>query len=53
MITLPGTGDNIADVADGSGNTDIGIVAADVQADKVVIHVLYKVMIPDTNNYSL
>ncbi|MEN8789592.1 MAG: fasciclin domain-containing protein [Flavobacteriaceae bacterium] len=49
-ITLPGTGDNIADVTDGSGNTDIGIIAVDVQADNGVIHVLNKVMIPDTNN---
>lgn len=49
-ITLPGTGDNIADVTDGSGNTDIGIIAVDVQADNGVIHILNKVMIPDTSN---
>ena len=49
-INLPGTGDNIADVTDGSGTTDIGIIAVDVQADNGVIHVLNKVMIPDTNN---
>ena len=50
IITLPGTGDNIADVEDGAGNTDIGIIAVDVQADNGVIHVLNKVLLPDTNN---
>ncbi len=49
-ITLPGTGDNIANVTDGAGNTDIGIVVVDVQANNGVIHVLNKVMIPDTTN---
>jgi uncharacterized surface protein with fasciclin (FAS1) repeats len=49
-INLPGTGDNIADVTDGSGVNDIGIVAVDVQAGNGVIHVLNKVMIPNTNN---
>ncbi|MGB3150221.1 MAG: fasciclin domain-containing protein [Maribacter sp.] len=49
-ITLPGTGDNIADVTDGSGTDDIGIIAVDVQANNGVIHVLNKVMIPDTTN---
>lgn len=46
-ITLPGTGDNIADVADGSGATDIGIIAVDVQAGNGVIHVLNKVLLPN------
>ncbi|MCD2259749.1 fasciclin domain-containing protein [Psychroserpens luteolus] len=45
-INLPGTGDNIADVTDGAGNSDIGIVAVDVQAGNGVIHVLNKVMLP-------
>lgn len=49
-ITLPGTGENIADVTDGEGNTDIGIIAVDVQASNGVIHVLDKVMMPDTTN---
>ena len=49
-ITLPGTGDNIADVTDGSGNDDIGIIAVDVQANNGVIHVLNKVIIPNTSN---
>ena len=49
-INLPGTGDNIADVTDGSGVNDIGIIAVDVQAGNGVIHGLNKVMIPDTNN---
>ena len=45
-INLPGTGGNIADVTDGAGNSDIGIVAVDVQAGNGVIHVLNKVMLP-------
>lgn len=49
-INLPGTGDNIADVTDGSGNMNIGIIAVDVQANNGVIHVLNEVMIPDTTN---
>ncbi len=49
-INLPGTGDNIADVTDGAGNTGIGIVVVDVQANNGVIHVLNQVMIPDTTN---
>ena len=46
-ITLPGTGGNIADVTDGSGNSDVGIIAVDVQAGNGVIHVLNKVMLPN------
>jgi uncharacterized surface protein with fasciclin (FAS1) repeats len=49
-ITLPGSGDNIADVTDGAGNPGIGIIAVDVQANNGVIHVLNQVMIPDTTN---
>lgn len=45
-ISLPGTGDNIADVTDGAGNTDIGIIVVDVQASNGVIHALNKVMLP-------
>ncbi|MDC6390016.1 fasciclin domain-containing protein [Maribacter sp. PR1] len=37
-------------ITDGSGNTDIGIIAVDVQANNGVIHAINKVMIPDTNN---
>ncbi|WP_158844978.1 fasciclin domain-containing protein [Algibacter sp. L1A34] len=44
-ITLPGTGSNIANITDGSGATDIGIIAVDVQAGNGVIHVINKVMI--------
>ncbi len=47
VISLPGTGDNIADVTDGAGNTDIGIIAVDVQAGNGVIHVLNKVLLPN------
>ena len=45
-ITLPGTGDNIANITDGSGETEIGIIAVDVQAGNGVIHVINKVMTP-------
>ncbi|WP_040281119.1 fasciclin domain-containing protein [Psychroserpens damuponensis] len=45
-INLPGTGSNIANVTDAAGNTDIGIIAVDVQAGNGVIHVLNKVMLP-------
>lgn len=46
-ITLPGTGVNIANMTDGSGNSDIGIVAVNVQAGNGVIHVINKVAIPN------
>lgn len=46
-ITLPGTGGNIANMTDGSGNSDIGIVAVNVQAGNGVIHVINKVAIPN------
>lgn len=49
-INLPGTGDNIADVTDGAGNTGIGIDVVDVQAINGVIHVVDTVLIPDTTN---
>lgn len=49
-ITLPGSGDNIADVTDGAGNIGIGIIAVDVQARNGVIHVLNQVLLPDTMN---
>lgn len=46
-VTLPGTGDNIANLTDGAGNSDIGIVLVDVQAVNGVIHVINKVAIPN------
>ena len=46
-ITLPGTSGNIANITDGAGNSDIGIIAVDVQAGNGVIHVINKVMIPN------
>ena len=49
-INLPGTGDNIADITDGAGNTGIGVIAVDVQAYNGVIHVVSSVLIPDTSN---
>lgn len=45
-ITLPGSGNNIADITDGAGNTGIGIIAVDVQAGNGVIHVLNQVLLP-------
>lgn len=45
-ITLPGTGGNIANMTDGAQNTDIGIIAVDVQAGNGVIHVVNKVLLP-------
>ncbi|GGD25492.1 fasciclin domain-containing protein [Hyunsoonleella pacifica] len=47
IITLPGTDSNIADVTDGSGNTDLGIIKVDIQAGNGIIHVLNKVAIPN------
>ena len=49
-IILPGTDGNIGNVVDGSNNDGIGIDAVDVQAINGVIHVLDKVMIPNTEN---
>ncbi|MEL4307672.1 fasciclin domain-containing protein [Joostella sp. CR20] len=49
-ITLPGTGANIANLTDGAGNSDIGVIAVDVQATNGVIHATNKVLIPDTTN---
>ena len=46
-ITIPGTGGNIANITDGFGASDIGIIAVDVQAGNGVIHVINKVMIPN------
>ncbi len=46
FINLPGTAPNIADVTDGASNSDIGIVAVDVQAGNGVIHVFNKVALP-------
>ena len=46
-ITLPGSGNNIATITDGSGVSDIGIIAVDVQAGNGIIHVINKVMIPN------
>ncbi|MCW5517533.1 fasciclin domain-containing protein [Muriicola sp. Z0-33] len=49
-INLPGTGDNIADITDGAGNGNNGIIVVDVQAANGVIHALNSVLIPDTQN---
>lgn len=46
-ISLPGSGSNVANMTDGAGNTDIGIVAVDVQAGNGVIHVINKIAIPN------
>ena len=49
-INLPGTGNNIADITDGAGNENNGIIVVDVQAANGVIHALNSVLIPDTEN---
>ncbi len=49
-IALPGTGGNIANMTDGSGSSDIGIIAVNVQAGNGVIHVINKVAIPNLEN---
>lgn len=49
-LTFAIDGDGNVTITDGSGATDIGIVAVDVQANNGVIHALNKVMIPDTTN---
>ena len=43
-LTLPGSGENIANITDGSGATDIGVIAVDIQASNGVIHLIDKVM---------
>ena len=45
-VTLPGTGENIADLTDGAGNTGIGVIAVDVQATNGVIHAINTVLLP-------
>lgn len=49
-INLPGSNGAIADITDGAGSDDIGIIVVDVQANNGVIHVINKVMIPNTDN---
>ena len=40
----------IVTITDGSGNTDIVLAVADIQAANGVMHLITKVMIPDTVN---
>ncbi|MBW1296924.1 fasciclin domain-containing protein [Aquimarina litoralis] len=49
-VIIPGTNSAIANLTDGGGNTDIEVVAVDVQASNGVIHVINKVMIPNQLN---
>ncbi|MEH6747814.1 MAG: fasciclin domain-containing protein [Maribacter arcticus] len=49
-LTFAIDSDSNVTITDGSGNTEIGIIAVDVQAVNGVIHAINKVMIPDTNN---
>ena len=49
-INLPGNDDNPAKITDGSGNTDVDIVAVNVQAINGVVHAIESVLIPDTTN---
>jgi len=47
-IIRPGTGENIAAIKDGAGNTNIGIIKVDIQALNGVIHVVNKLLTPNT-----
>jgi len=49
-VMIPGTNDAIANLEDGAGNSDIEIIAVDVQAVNGVIHAINKILIPDTTN---
>ena len=49
-LTFSIDSENTVTITDGSGNTDIGIIAVDVQAVNGVIHAINKVMIPNTDN---
>ncbi|MEP5254014.1 MAG: fasciclin domain-containing protein [Winogradskyella arenosi] len=49
-INLPGNDGNPAKITDGAGNTDIDIIAVDVQAINGVIHAVETVLLPDTTN---
>ncbi len=49
-IVIPGTNGAVANLTDGSGTSDTEIIAVDVQASNGVIHVINKVLIPDTMN---
>lgn len=47
---LVGQSAGVTQLTDGSGNSDILIVGTDIQASNGVIHLIDKVMIPDTEN---
>ncbi len=49
-LTFTIDGDNNVTITDGSGNSEIGIIAVDVQANNGVIHAIDTVMIPNTSN---
>lgn len=49
-LTFAIDADGNVTITDGAGNTDIGIIAVDVQANNGVIHAINKVMIPNTSN---
>jgi uncharacterized surface protein with fasciclin (FAS1) repeats len=49
-LTFAIDADGNVTITDGSGNSDIGIIAVDVQANNGVIHAINKVMVPDTTN---
>ncbi|OIQ30668.1 MAG: hypothetical protein BM564_00170 [Bacteroidetes bacterium MedPE-SWsnd-G2] len=49
-INLPGNDGNAAKITDGSGTSNIDIIAVNVQANNGVIHATESVLIPDTTN---
>lgn len=50
ILTFTVTGNNTILITDGSGNTDTAVTAADIQASNGVLHVINRVMIPNTEN---
>lgn len=50
ILTFTVTGNNSILITDGSGNTDTAVTAADIQATNGVLHVINRVMIPNTEN---
>jgi len=47
-IVRPGSGENLANITDGAGNSNIAITKVDIQAVNGVIHVVDKVLTPET-----
>jgi len=46
-INVPGTGANVGNITDGAGNSGIGIMTVNIQANNGVIHVIDRVLMPN------